>query len=434
MCVERRNISGVRLKDKPQFLRILKLLADGTDYPLPTGNHRIIHLLNNPDSAMKQTHAQRIDAIEPSIFATMSQLATAHQAVNLGQGFPDFDGPAWIVDAFVDALRTKKNQYAPMSGVQRLRRAVAAYHRDFYGLEWNAETDITITAGATEALFSTMLALLDPGDEVILFEPYYDSYYANCLIAGAVPVCVTLHAPEFRIDADALAAAITPRTRLIVLNNPHNPTGRSFSRDELEAVAQLAIERDLLLLSDEVYEFLLFGESSHIPIAALPGMRERTVTISSTGKTFGMTGWKIGYAIAEEALSLALRTVHQFATFAVNTPGQHAMAHGLEQLHGYLPGFRETYLRKRDLLFDGLRESTLEAILPEATYFMMVRLPAGSGSDVENATRLVTEQKVAVIPPSVFYRNSDEGTTMLRLCFAKKDETLREGARRLSAF
>jgi aspartate/methionine/tyrosine aminotransferase len=382
---------------------------------------------------MKHMHARRIDAIEPSIFATMSQLAAQHQAVNLGQGFPDFDGPAWIIDAFVEALRAEKNQYAPMSGVLRLRRAVAAYHHDFYGLEWNAETDITITAGATEAIFSTMLALLDPGDEVILFEPYYDSYFANCLIAGAVPVCVTLHLPEFRIDADALAAAITPRTRLIVLNNPHNPTGRSFSRDELQAVAHLAIEHDLLVLSDEVYEFLLFEECAHMPIASLPGMRERTVTISSTGKTFGMTGWKIGYAVADEALSRAVRTVHQFATFAVNTPGQHAMAHGLERLQGYLPGFRAMYQQKRDLLYNGLRESTLDAILPEATYFMMVRLPMGSGSDVESATRLVTEQKVAVIPPSVFYRNSDEGMTMLRLCFAKKDETLREGARRLSA-
>ena len=380
---------------------------------------------------MKQHHARRIDAIEPSIFSTMSQLAAEHQAVNLGQGFPDFDGPEWIVDAFIEALRSAKNQYAPMPGIQRLRRAVAGYHRRFYGLDWNADTEITITAGATESLFSVMLALLDPGDEVVLFEPYYDGYHADALIAGARPVCVTLHAPAFRIEAEALEQAVTPRTRMIVLNNPHNPTGRVFSREELDMVADVARRHDLLVLSDEVYEFLLFDGRTHIPIASLPGMRERTVTVSSTGKTFGMTGWKIGYTIATEASTGAGRTVHQFATSAVNTPSQHAMAHGLEQLETYLPAFRTLYQDKRDLLYDGLRDSPLTAILPEATYFMMTRLPAGGEGDVACATRLVTEQKVAVIPPSVFYANSDEGTTMLRLCFAKKDETLREGARRL---
>ncbi len=380
---------------------------------------------------MKHTHARRIAAIEPSIFATMSRLAVEHQAVNLGQGFPDFDGPPWIVDAFADALRSAKNQYAPMPGIQRLRNAVAGYHKAFYDLDWNPDTDVTVTAGATESLFSAMLALLDPGDEVILFEPYYDSYYANCLIAGAQPVCVTLHAPDFRIDAQELAAAVTPRTRMIVVNNPHNPTGRMFSRSELGVVADLARRHDLLVLSDEVYEFLTFDANVHIPFATLPEMRERTITVSSTGKTFGMTGWKIGYTIATAELSDAVRTVHQFATFAVNTPGQHAMAHGLERLQQYLPEFRATYQRKRDLLFDGLRDSSLRAILPEGTYFMMVRLPEGSDDDIDCATRLVTERRVAVIPPSVFYRNSDEGKSMLRLCFAKTDETLREGMARL---
>ncbi|MFA6234948.1 MAG: methionine aminotransferase [Bacteroidota bacterium] len=383
---------------------------------------------------MKLTHARRIDAIEPSIFATMSQLAAEHQAVNLGQGFPDFDGPAWIVEAFIDALHSAKNQYAPMPGVQRLRRAIAGYQRTFYDIDLDAEKEITVTAGATESLFSTMLALLDPDDEVILFEPYYDSYYGNCLIAGARPVCVTLHAPEFRIDGEALAKAVSSKTRMIVLNNPHNPTGRMFSRAELDIVANTARKYDLLVISDEVYEFLSFDDRPHIPIATLPEMRERTITISSTGKTFGMTGWKIGYTIAQEELTRAVRNVHQFATFAVNTPGQHAMAHGLEQLQDYLPEFRASYQRKRDLLYGGLRQSTLQAILPEGTYFMMARLPEGSASDVDCATRLVTKHGVAVIPPSVFYRNSDEGSTLLRLCFAKTDETLRKGIRRLQTF
>jgi N-succinyldiaminopimelate aminotransferase len=362
----------------------------------------------------------------------MSALAAKHQAVNLGQGFPDFDGPSWIVDEFVKALRSEKNQYAPMHGTRGLREAIAGYHKRFSDLSWDVENEITVTAGATEALFSTMLALLDAGDEVILFEPWYDSYHANCQIVGATPVCVTLHKPAFRIPVDELAAAITGRTRMIVLNNPHNPTGRMFTREELNAVAALATEHDLLVLSDEVYEFLSFDGRGHIPMATLPGMRDRTITISSTGKTFGMTGWKIGYAMAEAGLTKAIRTVHQFTTFAVNTPGQHAMAHALDNLDAYLPGFRVLYQGKRDLLTEGLQESTFEIHDPEGTYFMMVSIPQESGmDDVTCATRLVEQRGIAVIPPSVFYRNSEEGKTMLRLCFAKSDQTLREGIARL---
>jgi len=376
--------------------------------------------------------ARRIAEIEPSIFATMSQLAIEHDAVNLGQGFPDFDGPPWVVEAFTEALASGKNQYAPMPGTRRLRRAVADYHRRFYDLDWDEDAEITVTAGATESLFSSMIALLNPGDEVILFEPWYDSYHANCRIAGAEPVCVTLHRPDFRIDADALERAVTLRTRMIVVNNPHNPTGRMFTREELQAVADIASKHDLLVLSDEVYEFLTFDERRHIPFATLPGMRDRTLTVSSTGKTFGMTGWKIGYTIAPAALTDAVRTVHQFATFAVNTPGQHAMAHALDRLEEYLPEFRAMYHSKRDLLENGLRDSTLTAHRPEGSYFMMVSMPADAGiSDVDCATRLVTERGVAVIPPSVFYSRSDEGRGMLRLCFAKTDETLREGIARL---
>jgi aspartate/methionine/tyrosine aminotransferase len=381
---------------------------------------------------MRSARSRRIAAIKPSIFSTMSALAIEHNAVNLGQGFPDFDGPSWIVDAFTEALNSAKNQYAPMSGTQRLRNAIAAYHKNFYDLDWNADAEITVTAGATESLFSSMLALLNPGDEVILFEPWYDSYYANCLIAGAIPVCVTLRKPDFRIDGDDLERQITKRTRMIVVNNPHNPTGRMFTMEELQSVARAALKHDLLVISDEVYEFLTFDGKQHIPTASLPGMRERTLTISSTGKTFGMTGWKIGFTIAAAPLSDAVRTVHQFVTFAVNTPGQHAMAHGLENLETYLPAFRTLYQEKRDMLEQGLRGSTFTTHRPEGTYFMMVSLPEDvGGGDVDWATRLVTEHQVAVIPPSVFYANSAEGTTMLRLCFAKSDATLREGLARL---
>jgi N-succinyldiaminopimelate aminotransferase len=381
---------------------------------------------------MRTPHSRRIAAIEPSIFATMSALAIKHEAVNLGQGFPDFDGPPWIMEAFTSALRAGKNQYAPMHGTRALREAVARYQRRYYDMRWDGEEEITVTAGATEALFSSMLALLEEGDEVILFEPWYDSYYANSLLAGATPVCVTLHKPDFRISADELTAAVTDRTRMIVVNNPHNPTGRMFTRAELETVAAVARDRDLIVLSDEVYEFLTFDDREHIPFASLPGMRDRTITISSTGKTFGVTGWKIGYAMASPQLTAAVRTVHQFATFAVNTPGQHAMAHALDQLEDYLPEFRALYESKRNMLRDGLRESTLRAHVPEGTYFMMVSLPEDSETgDVDCARRLVTERQVAVIPPSVFYRNSEEGTTMLRLCFAKSEQTLRDGISRL---
>ncbi|MDT8322574.1 MAG: methionine aminotransferase [Bacteroidota bacterium] len=381
---------------------------------------------------MRSPQTRRIAAIEPSIFATMSALAVKHDAVNLGQGFPDFDGPPWLMEVFADALRAGKNQYAPMHGTRALRDAIAGYHRRFYDLCWDSEQEITVTAGATEALFSTMLALLEEGDEVILFEPWYDSYYANCLLAGATPICVTLHKPDFRIPAEELAAAVTDRTRMIVINNPHNPTGRMFTREELEAVATIARARDLLVLSDEVYEFLTFDGRTHIPFATLSGMRERTITVSSTGKTFGVTGWKIGYAIAPPSLTNAVRTVHQFATFAVNTPGQHAMAHALDRLEHYLPDFRALYASKRDLLRDGLQNSALHVHAPEGTYFMMVSLPKDHAlGDVDCARRLVTERQVAVIPPSVFYRNSEEGTTMLRLCFAKSEQTLREGVSRL---
>lgn len=380
------------------------------------------------------TPAQRLQGIEPSIFAVMSALAAKHNAVNLGQGFPDFDGPPWLVEQFAGALHAGRNQYAPMPGTQSLREAVAAYQRDMHAVSWDADTEITITAGATEALCCAFLAFLDPGDEVLLFEPFYDAYLADALLAGARPRCVTLHAPDFRIDEEELRRAVTPRTRMIVLNNPHNPTGRVFSAGELRLVAEVAEEHNLLVLSDEVYEFLTYDDARHIAFASLPGMRERCIAISSTGKTFGMTGWKIGYAMATAPLTQALRTVHQFATFAVNTPAQLAMGRALGRLAEYLPEFRATYQSKRALLAQGLADTPFTAILPEGSYFMMVRLPReGKRTDVEIARYLVEHHRVAVIPPSVFYTESDEGMTMLRLCFAKKDDTLRAGIECLRA-
>lgn len=378
--------------------------------------------------------SHRLASVPPTIFATMSRLAVEHDAVNLGQGFPDFDGPAWIMDEAFAAMRAGKNQYAPMPGVLALRRAVAAYQHAQYGLDWNPDTEITITAGATEALFSAMLAFIDAGDEVVMFEPFYDSHQANVLLAGGVPRYVTLHAPDFHFDAEELERAITPRTRMLILNNPDNPTGKVFSRAELESIADIVHRRNLIVLSDEVYEFLTYDDAQHIAFTTLPGMRERTIAISSTGKTFGMTGWKIGYAMASPSLTAAIRTVHQFVTFAVNTPGQHAMAHALARLDAYLPEFRALYAAKRNLLHAALRETIFAPHLPAGTYFMMADLPAGAPGDVQVAMDLVARAGVAVIPPSAFYAASDEGTRMLRFCFAKSDETIRAGAERLRVY
>jgi N-succinyldiaminopimelate aminotransferase len=376
--------------------------------------------------------AGRIEGLGHSIFSVMTRLAQQYDAVNLGQGFPDFDGPEWLVEEYARALRSGRNQYAPMQGTAALRKAIAAYQREYWSVEWDAEEEITVTAGATEALLSTVLALVNPGDEVILFEPYYDAYIADVRLAGGTPRFVTLHAPDFRIESQELEAAITPRTRMILLNTPHNPTGRVFSHEELRVVAEAAMEHDLLVVSDEVYEFLTYGDARHIPFASLPGMRERTVTVSSTGKTFGMTGWKIGFAMAGGPLTAAIRGVHQFATFAVNTPAQLAMAQALGRLGEYLPDFRVAYQGKRDLLLRELRDTGFHCIEPEGTYFTMIRIPATVGrGDIALAEQLIREYRVAVIPPSVFYGRSNEGTYMLRLCFAKREETLTEGLKRL---
>lgn len=373
---------------------------------------------------------KRILNMPESIFATMSRLAFLHDAVNLGQGFPDFDGPEWIKEAAYRAMKEGKNQYAPMPGIHSLRSKIAEIYADLYGIEWNPETSITITAGATEALYAVFTALLEENDEVILFEPFYDSYQADITLAGAVPRCVTLRKPDgdnstFHFSGDELRSAINEKTKMIVLNNPHNPTGKVFTETELQEIASAAIENDLYVLSDEVYEFLTFDNVKHIPIATLPNMRDRTITISSAGKTFGMTGWKVGWLCAEEKLTQAVRTVHQWTTFAVNTPAQHAVAYAFGKLDIYLPSFRAAYQRKRNLLAMELQKTIFRAHPVHGTYFMMIDIPEGySRNSMEFAVQLAEEYKTATIPPSVFYLNSSEGDGMLRLCFAKEEETI----------
>lgn len=378
--------------------------------------------------------AKRTHGIPTSIFSTMSKLAVEHKAVNLGQGFPDFDGPPWIMEKAFEAMRKGKNQYAPGSGILSLRKAIAEVDQNHYGLEWEPDNEITVTAGATEALYSTIASLVNPGDEVIMFEPFYDAHQANVVLAGGIPRYVTLKKPDFSFDFDELEKLITPATKMIILNTPHNPTGKVFSDEELAFIAETAVKNDLIVISDEVYEFLTYDDVRHKPIASYSGMRERTVTISSTGKTFGMTGWKIGYAVAQPSLTEAIRKVHQWTIFAVNTPGQHAMAYGFGQLNSYLPDFRAEYQKKRDIALRELEGSAFKAHKPLGSYFIMVDIPEGLfENDIDAAKRLVTEHGIATIPPSVFYAKSDEGQSMLRLCFAKEEKTLIEGTKRLKA-
>ncbi len=380
---------------------------------------------------MKDT-AVRVADFKDSIFGVISKLAREHNAVNLGQGFPDFDGPDWIKEVAYQKMKDGHNQYAPFMGTQSLRQEVSLYYKKFYGLSYDPEKEITITVGATEAIYLVITALINPGDEVIVLEPFYDSYVASIKMAGGIPVPVTMHAPDFTIDKKELENAISPKTKLIILNNPHNPTGKVWSREELLDVSLLVEKNDLYLLSDEVYEFLLFDGVKHIPTATLEGMMERTITVSSAGKTFGLTGWKIGWICANEKVTKACRLVHQYVTFAVSTPMQEAVAVGLTKLSDYLPDFVNLYRSKRDFFYNELKNLGFDFKIPKGTYFMMVPIKNKTTlKDVDFALKLIQERKVATVPPSAFYLKSTEGESYLRFCFAKKEETLKEAAKNL---
>ncbi len=366
-----------------------------------------------------------VTEIKESIFSTMTKMANEYKAINLSQGFPDFDGPKWAIDLMKCALdqgETGKNQYAPSMGLLDLREAISENYRKFYSLDYSAQTEILVTNGATEALFSTSLALLNPGDEVIVLEPFYDSYKAAIELAGGVVVPVTLKALNFKFDRAELEAAVTAKTKLLFLNNPHNPSGKMFDREELMFVAELASAHDFYVISDEVYEHLIFTKP-HIPFATLPGMRERTITISSTGKTFGFTGWKIGWASSTPEIIKAIHSVHQFNVFCVHHPTQVAMAHALRRLESYRDELKVEYSQKRDLLLTGLRQRGFKVIEPDGAYFILAQLEDGE-NDVEKCKELIVSAKVATIPVSAFYLKSNEGQKLIRFCFAKKNETL----------
>jgi N-succinyldiaminopimelate aminotransferase len=375
---------------------------------------------------------RRLEGLGTTVFAEMSAKALATGSINLGQGFPDTDGPLSIAQAAADAvLQGRGNQYPPGPGIPELRRAVADHQKHFYGLEFDPDTEVLITAGATEAIAAAMLALLEPGDEVIAFEPYYDSYAANIAMAGAIRVPVTLRAPDFRPDLDALARAVSPRTRLILLNSPHNPTGSVFTADELRAIAALAVERDLLVVTDEVYEHLTYGVH-HTPIVTFPGMRERTVSVSSAGKTFSFTGWKIGWVTGAPELVSTVRTAKQFLTYVSGGPFQYAVASALALPDSYYRDLAADLRAKRDLLGAGLRDLGFDVYQPDGTYFITTDVaPLGEKDGIEFCMSLPERCGVVAIPSVVFYDNVDAGRTQVRFAFCKRHEVLEEALERL---
>jgi N-succinyldiaminopimelate aminotransferase len=375
----------------------------------------------------------RLQGFGTTIFAEMTALAQQYDAVNLGQGFPDFDGPEEVLDAAVDAIRAGHNQYAPGPGIPMLRAAIATHQRRFWDLDFDPDTEVTVTAGATEAICASLQALCETGDEVVVFEPYYDSYRASIAMAGATERVVTLRLPDFAYDAEDLEAAITPKTRLVLLNSPHNPTGKVFSRAELEHVAALCRTHDLLAVTDEVYEHLVFDDA-HVPLAGLPGMRERTVTISSAGKTFSVTGWKIGWVCAPPDLTVAVRTAKQFMTFTNNTPGQHAVAVGLGLDDTYFDTYAAEYRARRDRLCTGLAEVGFAVHPPQGTYFVTADVrPLGYSDGLELCRELPAKTGVAAIPHQVFYVDPRRGLPLVRFAFCKTDAVLDEGIARLHA-
>jgi len=376
---------------------------------------------------------RRLDNLGTTIFAEMSARAVATGSVNLGQGFPDRDGPAEIAQAAADAiLAGRGNQYPPGPGVPELRQAIAAHDQRFYNMRYDPDTEILVTAGATEAVAAAMLALVEPGDEVIAFEPYYDSYAANIAMAAGVRVPVTLHPPSFRPDINALRKAITPKTRLILLNSPHNPTGTVFDRDELQAIAALAVEHDLLVVTDEVYEHLAF-DVEHIPIAQFPGMRERTVSISSAGKTFAFTGWKVGWVKAIPELVAAVKTAKQFLTFVASGPFQYAVAQALALPDAYFEKLKDDFIAQRDLLCDGLDEIGFTVYPPQGTYFVTTDVRSlGYTDGVEFCRMLPDRVGVVAIPTGIFYDHPERVRSHVRFAFCKQPEVLTEALKRLS--
>ena len=368
-----------------------------------------------------------------TIFAEMTALANEHGALNLGQGFPDTDGPQAILDAAKAAIDGGRNQYPPGAGVPELLDAIAAHQKRFYGIGLDPRSEVLVTVGATEAIAATILALCETGDEVVTFEPYYDSYAASIALAGAVRRTSVLRFPDFAVDEESLRAAFSPRTRLVLLNTPHNPTGKVFTRAELELICALAREHDAWVVTDEVYEHLVFDGLSHLPVATLPGMRERTLTISSAGKTFSTTGWKVGWVSGPAQAVAAVRTVKQFLTYVASGPFQPAVALGLGLGDEVYAGLSRSLQGKRDVLVEALQGIGLDVSVPSGTYFVVADVaPLGATDALAFCRELPARVGVAGVPVSVFHDDVDAARTLVRFAFCKQDAVLREAAARLS--
>jgi N-succinyldiaminopimelate aminotransferase len=376
----------------------------------------------------------RLQGFGTTVFAEMSALAAATGSVNLGQGFPDVDGPPSVIAAAVEALEGGANQYPPGPGVPALRAAIARHQQRHYGIELDPDTEVVVTTGCTEAIAATLLGLVDPGDEVVVLEPYYDSYVAMLTMCGAVRRPVTLRAPHFRLDPDELRAAVTPRTRLVLLNTPHNPTGTVLTREELQAVADVALEHDLLVVTDEVYEHLVYDHHEHVPIATLPGMRERTLTLSSAGKSYSFTGWKVGWATGPAELVRAVLAAKTWLTFTSASPLQPAVAHALDHEPDWPAALARGLQERRDLLCAGLSAAGLEPRVPEGTYFATTDVSHLGWQDGRELCLALPERAgVVAIPTVVFYdpAHASLGRHLVRFACCKGDDVLAEAVERL---
>ncbi|HEX6468086.1 MAG TPA: pyridoxal phosphate-dependent aminotransferase [Streptosporangiaceae bacterium] len=386
---------------------------------------------------MGEPLVQRMQGFGTTIFAEMTALAVRTGAINLGQGFPDTDGPPAMLETAIEAIRSGGNQYPPGPGIPELRAAVAAQRRDRYGLTYDPDGEVLVTVGATEAIAASIMALAEPGDEVVVFEPYYDSYAAVIALAGAVRRPVTLR-PEgpggrFTFDPDELRAAITPRTRLLLVNTPHNPVGTVFTRAEMETIAAVCLEHDLIAVTDEVYEYLTYDDAEHIALATLPGMRERTVGISSGGKTFSATGWKVGWVTAPEPYVRAVQTVKQFLTYVSSAPWQRAVAYALAGELAWVADLRKSLEAKRDRLITGLQAAGFTTYRPQGTYFVQADIrPLGFTDGLELVRALPDKAGVVAIPSQVFYDHAEAGAHFVRFAFCKRDEVIDEAVTRLS--
>ncbi|HEV8441442.1 MAG TPA: aminotransferase class I/II-fold pyridoxal phosphate-dependent enzyme [Methylomirabilota bacterium] len=380
--------------------------------------------------------SKRVQGFTESVIREMTRVNNQYGGINLAQGMPNFPPPRELLEAAHRAIEGDFHQYAITWGTLRLRRAIADKYQRFYGMELDPDLHITVCCGSTETMLATLLAVLNPGDEVIIFEPFYENYGPGCIIAGAEPVFVPLEPPDFRFDPDRLAAAVTARTRAIVFNSPNNPSGKVFSREELQVIAGLCLRHDLLAITDEIYEHIVYDGRSHTPIATLPGMAERTVTISGISKSYSVTGWRIGYAVASPELSLGIRRAHDFITVGAPHPLQEAAVTALELPDSYYVSLREGYQRRRDLLLGKVIEAGFVAYEPKGAYYILTDAAHffpryGSRNDHEFAMFLVKEIGVATVPGSSFYAHGELGRTKIRFCFPKTDDMLIEAGRRL---